>query len=199
MAELLRTGVLVPQTTAGKSIGYRQVAQYVLSEAGPVTPANTLGAPLANAGEERFRAFLNNFCTVSRQYSTEQMKWFRKDKAYLWVRSELEKPKPTADAMARITAAYRGARDEFEALLDGGADCGEHLRVVGLNQKEAKAMRQYTPSALALRTPGQDREGVGAALRAKLAAQGEEVRGGLQKDKEAGRLPPSAALPPPPS
>jgi tRNA A37 N6-isopentenylltransferase MiaA len=54
-----------------------------------LTPAGTLGVPLADDGEERFRAFLNNFCTVSRQYSTEQMKWFRKDKAYLWVRSEL--------------------------------------------------------------------------------------------------------------
>jgi tRNA dimethylallyltransferase len=30
VAGLLRTGVLVPRTTAGKSIGYRQVAQYLL-------------------------------------------------------------------------------------------------------------------------------------------------------------------------
>jgi hypothetical protein len=45
------------------------------------------------------------------------MKWFRKDKTYLWVRSELEKPDPIADAMERITRHYRADRASFEAAL----------------------------------------------------------------------------------
>ena len=55
--------------------------------------------------------------TQSRQYSTEQMKWFRKDKSYLWVRSELEKSNPIADALKRITHCYRADRSVFEAAL----------------------------------------------------------------------------------
>ena len=55
--------------------------------------------------------------TQSRQYSTEQMKWFRKDKSYLWVRSELEKPNPIANAMQKITHFYRANRSTFEAAL----------------------------------------------------------------------------------
>ena len=53
----------------------------------------------------------------SRQYSTEQMKWFRKDKSYLWVRSELEKANPIANAMQKITHFYRADRMAFEAAL----------------------------------------------------------------------------------
>ena len=57
----------------------------------------------------------------SRQYSTEQMKWFRKDNSYLWVRSELEHANPIADAMERITRYYRADRHAFEAAL-----CASH-------------------------------------------------------------------------
>lgn len=156
--ELLRAGILVPRTTAGKSIGYRQVAQYLLApdaEQGVEAPAIA-----AIASEQRFRTFLSGFCTVvryteasdpfyfsqaamqvvlslshkilslcvvvaiqSRQYSTEQMKWFRKDKSYLWVRSELEKSNPIADAMERITHYYRADRSTFEAALCAVANC----------------------------------------------------------------------------
>lgn len=84
-AELLQAGVLLPATTAGKSIGYRQATEYLLA------PPSAEPEPA-----DRFSRFLAGFCTVSRQYATEQMKWFRKDKAYLWVRSELEKPTEAA-------------------------------------------------------------------------------------------------------
>lgn len=62
--QLLRAGVLVPRTTAGKSIGYRQVAQYLLAQdvdqevEGPSTDGI--------ASEQRFRAFLSGFCTAVR-------------------------------------------------------------------------------------------------------------------------------------
>lgn len=56
-------------------------------------------------------------------------------------------------------------------------------------------MRHYTPSALALRSAGQDKDGKGAALLARLAKQGEELRERLRADRESGKLPPSAALP----
>ena len=163
----------------------------------------------------------------SRQYSTEQMKWFRKDKSYLWVRSELEKANPIANAMEKITHFYRADRMAFEAALyashpvaytvrtashflcwtelhswrsacvyrDGGIACEEHRRVIGLNKKEAKAMRHYMPSAYALRSPEQDKDGSGAALLARLARQGEELRERLRIDRERGKLPPSAVLP----
>lgn len=74
-------------------------------------------------------------------------------------------------------------------------NCAEHRRVIALNKQEAKAMRHYTPSALALRSAGQDKDGTGAALLARLARQGEELRERLSADRESGKLPPSAALP----
>lgn len=56
-------------------------------------------------------------------------------------------------------------------------------------------MRHYTPSACALRSPEQDKDGKGAALLTKLARQGEDLRARLREDREAGTLPPSVALP----
>lgn len=88
-----------------------------------------------------------------------------------------------------------GTCDSFFFVRGGGEDCAEHERVVMLNKQEAKAMRHYTPSASCLLTPAQDTDGAGAALRARLVAQGEEIRAALRKDKENGDLPPSAALP----
>ena len=63
VAELLRTGVLGPRTTAGKSIGYRQTAQYLLA-----APQQDAAAATDDdaAAEQRFRAFLGGFCTVVR-------------------------------------------------------------------------------------------------------------------------------------
>lgn len=66
--ELLRAGVLVPSTTAGKSIGYRQVAQYLLAQETDqeVEAAATSASLAVTASEKRFHAFLNGFCTVVR-------------------------------------------------------------------------------------------------------------------------------------
>ena len=46
-------------------------------------------------------------------------------------------------------------------------------------------MRHYTPSARALRSPEQDKDGTGAALLIQLAKQGEELRGRLRDDRKA--------------
>lgn len=66
--ELLRAGVLVPRTTAGKSIGYRQVAQYLLGQGTDqeVEAAATSASLAVTASEKRFHAFLSGFCTVVR-------------------------------------------------------------------------------------------------------------------------------------
>ena len=200
-AQLLASGVLDPTTTAAKSIGYRQAAAYLLEQPAPVDAADAVAGDeeaAAAEAEARFAKFLGGFCTVSRQYSTEQMKWFRKDTAYLWVRSELEKPAPVAHAMHVIEEAYRAERADWERLLPpeagaAGAAGGEVVagpaaegqRVRALNVAETKAMRQYVPQALALRTAAKDGDGEGRAKLRALTARGEEARAALRRAKAA--------------
>eukprot|EP01048_Picozoa_sp_COSAG05_P020611 COSAG05_NODE_3546_length_1998_cov_27.151132_3_plen_98_part_00 len=83
-----------PGNTAARSIGYRQTLEYLLAKTDDVAKGDVANDDMANgdmegadvARGEAFRDFLGRFCTVSRQYATEQMKWFRRDAEYLWVR-----------------------------------------------------------------------------------------------------------------
>ena len=98
-ADLLVLGALDPASPAGRAIGYRQAIDFLLREA-QLVEANTANAGIgmssgviAAAGgdggdsgegvadpETRFVEFLLTFTAKTRQYSGEQMKWFRSSK-----------------------------------------------------------------------------------------------------------------------
>lgn len=90
-ADLLERGMLDPASPAGRAIGYRQAIDFLFQEArlaaanGSTDDADidVAGGGAAEAGpdpETRFLDFLLTFTAKTRQYSGEQMKWFRSSK-----------------------------------------------------------------------------------------------------------------------
>lgn len=98
-ADLLVRGVLDPASPAGRAIGYRQAIDFLFQEARLVEANATkedIGVPSGvavgggNGGggsgegaadpETRLVEFLLTFTAKTRQYSGEQMKWFRSSK-----------------------------------------------------------------------------------------------------------------------
>lgn len=95
-ADLLMRGMLDPASPAGRAIGYRQAIDFLLQEArlaDDLRPAPggasgsadanreaTVTATAAVDPETRFLEFFLTFAAKTRQYSGEQMKWFRSSK-----------------------------------------------------------------------------------------------------------------------
>ncbi|CAM9338371.1 unnamed protein product [Ectocarpus fasciculatus] len=97
-ADLLVRGMLDPASPAGRAIGYRQAIDFLFQEARladdlrPAPGAGTSGSVDANREatdaaatavvdpETRFLEFFLTFAAKTRQYSGEQMKWFRSSK-----------------------------------------------------------------------------------------------------------------------
>ncbi|CAB1110948.1 unnamed protein product [Ectocarpus sp. CCAP 1310/34] len=96
-ADLLVRGMLDPASPAGRAIGYRQAIDFLLQEArlaDDLRPAPGGASGSADANHEatdvrataaadpetRFLEFFHAFAAKTRQYSGEQMKWFRSSK-----------------------------------------------------------------------------------------------------------------------
>jgi hypothetical protein len=131
---------------------------------------------------ERFQDFVGRFCTVSRQYSTEQMKWFRRDTEYRWVRAELGEEDPLRGVAEMVVGGYRSLRSEWEQQLSARCDAA----VREANVAEAKAMRSYRPAATVLQMQrGGGGEGAAAHEAAhtqlrRWAEEGEKFRAELR-------------------
>lgn len=99
-ADLLVRGVLDPASPAGRAIGYRQAIDFLFQEARLVEGAAAGGSGGGGSGEDaadpetRFVEFLLTFTAKTRQYSGEQMKWFRSSKGgdFLWEAWDLGGP-----------------------------------------------------------------------------------------------------------
>ena len=155
---------------------------------------------MADGGGEtkRFKKFLGGFCTVSRKYAAEQMKWFRRDSEYLWVRAELEQPTKElriAAAAAAMQAGYCCSRQVWAAELGqqpgvaaavAGAAAGKagaaraDAAVRALNTAEGKKMRLYTPQARALQG-----DTAGQAFLGQLAGRAAAARRGFQEQQRS--------------
>lgn len=79
VSSLISDGHLAPNCTAAKAIGYRQTIEY-------------LGYSMRLESSESdgqlgiFRTFLADFATATRNYAKRQLQWYRKDKAFLWLK-----------------------------------------------------------------------------------------------------------------
>lgn len=86
-ADLLVKGTLDPASPAGRAIGYRQAIEFLTQEARlggweDVHEKDEQGGDEAAGADPdtRFMAFYRTFAAKTRQYSGEQMKWFRSKK-----------------------------------------------------------------------------------------------------------------------
>lgn len=100
-ADLLVKGTLDPASPAGRAIGYRQAIDFLAQEArlggreGVHEKDEQGGDEAAGADPDtRFMAFYRTFAAKTRQYSGEQMKWFRSKKGrdFSWQAWELGGP-----------------------------------------------------------------------------------------------------------
>ncbi|CAM9435310.1 unnamed protein product [Laminaria digitata] len=186
-ANLLLRGMLDPASPAGRAIGYRQAIDFLSQEAQLAGNKDTAKAPAAAAaaaaagagsgcvvGEKvadpdtRFLQLCTTFAAKTRQYSGEQMKWFRSPKGrdFSWqawslggpieegcrsardARSSPASPVVRAgdgcdwlDVATSIAESFDISREAFEEELDG-----EHQASLRLeNQKRAGDMKRYVP------------------------------------------------------
>lgn len=72
-AKLLLEGSFTAECMAGRAIGYRQAIEYLTR------------VDYAPGDVEAFQSFFQTFSTATRNYATQQLKWFRKDPRFLFV------------------------------------------------------------------------------------------------------------------
>lgn len=113
-ADLLVKGTLDPASPAGRAIGYRQAIDFLTQVVDVQTAGNERGDlhvrdPDVEA-ESRFLEFYYGFAAKTRQYASDQMKWFRssKGKLFSWQAWDLgghvEGPPPKKIARPRGTS-----------------------------------------------------------------------------------------------
>ena len=180
-ADLLIRGMLDPASPAGRAIGYRQAIDFLSQEAQLAGNKDAEAAAAAAAGggsscgigekstdpEARFLQFCTMFAAKTRQYSGEQMKWFRSPKGrdFSWqawglggpieegcrsARETRSSPAPVVragdgrdwpDVATSIAESFDISREEFEEQLDG-----EHQASLrSENQIRAGDMKRYVP------------------------------------------------------
>lgn len=181
-ADLLIRGMLDPASPAGRAIGYRQAIDFLSQEAqlasnndtARITAAATAGAGSGcSVGDKvpdpdtRYLQLFTTFAAKTRQYSGEQMKWFRSPKgsAFSWqawslggpieegcrsARDARSFPAPVVragdgcdwlDVATSIAESFDISREAFEEELDG-----EHQASLRReNQKRAGDMKRYIP------------------------------------------------------
>lgn len=181
-ADLLIRGMLDPASPAGRAIGYRQAIDFLSQEAqlaGNKDAEAAAAAAAAGGGsscgigekstdpEARFLQFCTMFAAKTRQYSGEQMKWFRSPKGrdFSWqawglggpieegcrsARETRSSPAPVVragdgrdwpDVATSIAESFDISREEFEEQLDG-----EHQASLrSENQIRAGDMKRYVP------------------------------------------------------
>lgn len=152
-ADLLVRGVLDPASPAGRAIGYRQAIDFLFQEARlpeATTAANGIEMPLGTATgggdgggvrgdgdsaadpETRFMEFLLGFTAKTRQYSGEQMKWFRSSKGrdFSWEAWDLGGPIDEVRRASGGGASAHGGGARSTARISSRAGDGCDLRGV---------------------------------------------------------------------
>mmetsp|Transcript_14166 Transcript_14166/g.43823 ORF Transcript_14166/g.43823 Transcript_14166/m.43823 type:complete len:186 (+) Transcript_14166:288-845(+) len=120
VAALRTAGRLPAASTAARAIGYRQALDYLERRA----------AGDLEAGLEGYVDFVRAFRTASRNYASDQLKWYRRDAAFAVL--------PAGDAAA-LEALVDMDRASYEALLASDAQAAAHEGLRG----DAKQMRTF--------------------------------------------------------
>eukprot|EP00928_Gymnodinium_smaydae_P038834 TRINITY_DN26689_c0_g2_i1.p1 TRINITY_DN26689_c0_g2~~TRINITY_DN26689_c0_g2_i1.p1 ORF type:complete len:836 (-),score=128.54 TRINITY_DN26689_c0_g2_i1:28-2355(-) len=97
VVQLLSSGKLDPETSAGRAIGYRQPIDYLLR---PEPKEGDFGA---------FATFLQSFGTASRNYAVQQMHWFLRDSTFVWLPADPENPRAIAERILQMISLPRSA------------------------------------------------------------------------------------------
>jgi tRNA dimethylallyltransferase len=153
VGHLLATRSLTACSQGGsptRAIGYRQTIEYLLQRALSLMldqcDANAAQASgnedydcvaQADSAVMAFRAYIEEFQQATRGYAKQQLKWFRKEPHFLWVRAD-------DSAVSKIEEIYRDDENLFSARLENSAQEQEEIRSSMLLQ--GKQMKTYVSS-----------------------------------------------------
>ena len=124
------------ESMAGRAIGYRQAIDYLTR------------ADFGAADAEAFSNFLLKFGTATRNYATQQIKWFRKDPSFLFV-SVHPDGRDRVTSQEEVAGLLALSREEYEARLAAPAQS----EVRDSLMKQGKQMRTYATEYTHLRRP----------------------------------------------
>ena len=125
---------------AERAIGYRQTLDY-LKQDSPKDEEED-----ARAAEEKdFEFYLSEFTTATRRYAVQQMKWFRKDKEFMFVpvSLKLDKSDRVAAAANAINRFCELSREEYETELYGDDHISAQTKKA--NVEQGNKMKFYLP------------------------------------------------------
>ena len=114
------------ESMAGRAIGYRQAIEYLTR------------ADFVEADAEAFSSFLLKFGTATRNYATQQLKWFRKDPSFLFVSVHPDGRDRDA-SQEEVAGLLELSREEYEGCLSAPAQS----EVRDALMKQGKQMRTY--------------------------------------------------------
>ena len=156
-AGLLARDTLRPGSVASRAIGYRQAIEYLCRSNGD---GSGDGEPFERGDEKAFDAFLQKFGTATRNYAAQQLKWFRRDRAFFFLPVPLGTTEGNHSAASPVGGADENAlevvrrlatcpRDEYEAALQEDRQVAIREDLV----KQGKKMRTYAPRRTLLTKP----------------------------------------------
>jgi tRNA dimethylallyltransferase len=116
---------------ATKAIGYRQTLEFAKAPIGK------------DLDESAFIQFLEEFTSATRRYSTRQMKWFRRDKDFVFVPVAIDgrKESRVEDAAREIERMLNLSREDFDSEREDANSLGEQTRQA--NEAQGKTMKTY--------------------------------------------------------
>lgn len=129
---VLSCGRELAGSTASRAIGYRQSICYLAARA---LDANAEEAVLA------FRAYVADFQQATRNYAKQQIKWFRKEPEFRWIRTGDN----AADALMRLMHLDAA---EYATLAEFSTESQNAIREDIMQQ--GKLMKTYLPAKVTL-------------------------------------------------
>lgn len=129
--EQLLDGSLLPSSSAGRAIGYRQAIEYLTKKKWRYALPTGL------------TKFVKDFATQSRQYAAKQTRWFRTERKFEWVPVDWDLPEA---AERKLIEHIQCDREEFDRAL--GAPCQAELREQDRNDKSTETYLPRLPKTI---------------------------------------------------
>lgn len=124
VGELIRKGLMLPNSPPARSIGYRQVIEYLVQQ---------------KFSDSSFIEFMLHYQAVTRNFASHQLKWFRADPHFHWL--ELGDEGDTQ----RVLDMFSMDQSQFIRTLESTAHQTQRTKLSSQNKNEMAQIRTYMP------------------------------------------------------
>ncbi|KAJ1631838.1 IPP transferase-domain-containing protein [Pavlovales sp. CCMP2436] len=130
--EGLANGRLLPESQPGRAVGYRQALEYLTRPDAQERDAAAL------------TQFVADFAQASRAYAAQQMKWFRKERAFEWL--EVRSPADVEEVATQIELVCALSKTDELARRASVQYAAEQEAAYRRNLEEGSRMKLYLPA-----------------------------------------------------